>query len=288
MLIAIDGTGNGDNLTYWAENKGSHVVRIYRESGDAHKAYFRGPILDGGGISKIVQDAKDWIHKSISADSKDLSLTLVGHSRGALAALLLAKELKKVKKKVDSTGLTRPTNSPTPALYGKGSTLVLKPPSTQIKIVSLADVSIRCVGLFDCVDNYLFGDASLVPTNVPICFHAVRDPSVRSRRLFFNDGLRVEDAKATALVLQYFKGTHAALGGTPWTGDHPSVMVPGSTVGGEFKVVPTITESQDRATSAAVYAWMVSKLAAVDAISSNAADRDWNNKITPCTNINKL
>ena len=67
MLIAIDGTGPGDNPTYWTDNQNSHVARVHRESNEKSKAYFRGPIWDGTGIHKIVADAKRWNQASIAA-----------------------------------------------------------------------------------------------------------------------------------------------------------------------------------------------------------------------------
>ena len=295
MLIAIDGTGPGDSTSYWADNQSSHVVRVHRESNERQKAYFRGPIWDGAGVSRIVSDARSWIQAAIANDPQDLALTLVGHSRGALAVLLVAQELQRHTRQEGATSGRANQPGARQALSGAGVTLDSRQPWRQFGVTNLptlADVSIRCAGLFDCVDNYLSGDAKYVPSNIPFCFHAVRDPSVCSRPAFFNDGLVAEDGRATKLVLRYFSGTHAALGGTPWTGDHPTKSVPARTAGGlvigEVRNVPTITEAQDRTTSASVYAWMLACLVSAKAISSDPAVRDWNSKFTPCANLNKL
>lgn len=80
-------------------------------------------------------------------------------------------------------------------------------------------VPVRCLLLFDAVDRSLAIGSTMIPKNVEVVFHAMRDPRTSSRESFGNCGLRVADEGATRYVTKRFLGTHGALGGVPWTID---------------------------------------------------------------------
>lgn len=83
-------------------------------------------------------------------------------------------------------------------------------------------VPVRFMGLYDAVDRtptVLFG---VIPANVGHVRHAIRDPLAGSRPMFGNTG--VMRAPGIDYRLETFHGTHAAVGGDPWRGDHPSQL----------------------------------------------------------------
>lgn len=106
ILIAIDGTGSKD----WKRNPdglNSHVYRFYRDfivPGN-YKKYIEGPGNFGTDMSSIIKDGLDSclqmvdsiyrINKSESSHSNDsdIKVCLIGHSRGAVAALEIGTQL---------------------------------------------------------------------------------------------------------------------------------------------------------------------------------------------------
>lgn len=237
LVIGIDGTGPIDNDKYRLENQGSHVDNICKRTGGI---YFRGPRIDGGGLRFTVQTVLKqliaWAGRYPN-DSKELEIVLAGHSRGGLAAIIVANQL----------NVARQMRLPQKRLgtFTRAST---------------ADIRIRCVALFDAVDRYAYANADSIPANVPYCYHAIRNPAVGSRQMFGNTAQTVADSSATNYVERPFWVTHAGCGGTPWTGDHPTQLVGWQqvTVGGGMQPVfePNVTEAQDKVGSAAVRAWM--------------------------------
>jgi len=238
LVIGIDGTGSeyfaNDNDKYRLENQGSHVDNICKRTGGI---YYRGPRVGGGGmqftVNTVVRELIAWAG-CYPSDSKELEIVLAGHSRGGLAAIMIANRL----------NLARQMRLPKPLLgtFTRGT---------------VADIRIRCVALFDAVDRYAYENADSIPANVPYCYHAIRNPAVGSRQMFGNTARNVADSSATNYVERPFWVAHAGCGGTPWTGDHPELLVDSKkVVGGEMQITPTITEAQDKAGSAAVRAWM--------------------------------
>lgn len=150
------------------------------------------------------------------------------------------------------------------------------------------DIEVVCLALFDAVDRQVGLAGETIPGNVRYACHAVRDSRAGSRSYFGHCGLRSARGPE-ALEVHPFFGTHAALGGLPWEGDHPvHVRVTGvgvaEAVGGIalaamgvanplavqqsiplFQAAaanlsePDITKQEDEAASAAVWAWMSAK-----------------------------
>lgn len=100
-------------------------------------------------------------------------------------------------------------------------------------------IPVRFMGLYDAVDRtptVLFG---VIPANVRHVRHAVRDPRAGSQRLFGHTGVTRAPGIDYSQELVY--GTHAAIGGDPWQGDHPSQL----------------DEAADRVAAKRVQQWML-------------------------------
>lgn len=78
-----------------------------------------------------------------------------------------------------------------------------------------ANVKVRAMMLFDCVDRHVAYDASTIPNNVEFYKHVIRDPAARSRHSFGNDGMRW-NSPTQAEPIQRYMCTHGGMGGTPW------------------------------------------------------------------------
>lgn len=78
-------------------------------------------------------------------------------------------------------------------------------------------IEVRYLGLFDAVDRDMSMDlpysVSVVPANVQVCRHAIRDPKIGSRPWFGNTGTQMDSRRDWQLAK--FPGTHAAMGGFP-------------------------------------------------------------------------
>jgi hypothetical protein len=78
-----------------------------------------------------------------------------------------------------------------------------------------ANIPVRALLMFDCVDRYLFDDAAVIPNNVEFVRHVIRDPAGRSRRSFGNDGTKYNPPTNYETITMYMC-THGGMGGTPW------------------------------------------------------------------------
>jgi len=67
-----------------------------------------------------------------------------------------------------------------------------------------------------CTDTRA-GSGQVISGNVVWVAHARRDPAVHSRWYFGNTGT----SGGQHYTEKFFWGTHSALGGDPWGGDHP-------------------------------------------------------------------
>jgi hypothetical protein len=117
-----------------------------------------------------------------SLDDGDRKIVLAGYSRGGAAIVVAANRLN-------------------PELRRRG-------------------IRIEAIFLFDAVDRDRYTDSSTVPDCVSIAYHALRSPAVGSRNYFGNAAAVA--APPAILHQKWFAGTHAALGGLPWSGDHPN------------------------------------------------------------------
>ena len=137
------------------------------------------------------------------------------------------------------------------------------------RILKSAGVHVECLALFDAVKMELSLDVSVIPNNVKYACHAFRDSSVGSRAWWGNCGLLVE--KPGLLDAVPFRTTHAGMGGTPGTGDHPlkrvvdvnqrySVGISQTTVTAQNYEVPALTPEEERRGSQLVRGWMWGKM----------------------------
>jgi len=106
-------------------------------------------------------------------------VNLIGHSRGGLAVIEVARRLKGIDK----------------------------------------NLKVNFMGLFDAVDRYIPFDTDSIPSNVEHVYHAIRSEKVGSRWYFGNTGTKRENKNATRYTPKIFEATHGALGGDPVGGD---------------------------------------------------------------------
>lgn len=81
---------------------------------------------------------------------------------------------------------------------------------------------VRFMGLYDAVDRTPTLEFGTIPANVQHVRHAMRSSAARSRSYFGNTGTKW--AHGVDYRQRYFFGTHAAIGGDPWQGDHPAQL----------------------------------------------------------------
>jgi len=127
-----------------------------------------------------------------------------------------------------------------------------------------ANVKVRALMLFDCVDRHLAYDASTIPNNVEYVKHVIRDPAARSRHSFGNDGMRY-NAPTQYEPIQKYMCTHGGMGGTPWPipeGQRASdyvdegwdeALISPTRHGPVWTYRTNVTFAQDRAVSAQVW-----------------------------------
>lgn len=190
MLVAVDGTGVWSDEDYKKDMSNSFVSQIHNEysRGRSEGFYRRGPTLLGFETGPIAHEFAGLISKTYQKYKKD--------GKAGDFKLYL-------------TGYSRGGAAVIAIAY------LLRQSSREIKIDVMA--------LFDAVDRSPVITADSIPGNVQLCFHALRDPNAGSRTYFGNCGLTIENPGKMAK--RTFFATHAALGGVPWTGDHPTKKV---------------------------------------------------------------
>lgn len=100
-------------------------------------------------------------------------------------------------------------------------------------------IPVRFLGLYDAVDRTPTLAFGTIPPNVRNVRHAVRSRAVGSRTFFGNTGTSWDGAPRG--WKRAFAGSHAAIGGDPWNGDHPEGL----------------SEVQDRRVARQVQGWMI-------------------------------
>ncbi|MGH9820894.1 MAG: hypothetical protein ACRD43_12050 [Pyrinomonadaceae bacterium] len=116
-----------------------------------------------------------------------------------------------------------------------------------------ANIPVRAMLLFDCVDRHLFIDADVIPNNVGYVHHVIRDPASSSRESFGNDGMRYSPPTVYPAAYK-FMCTHGGMGGCPWTPGPGQSMSDYINEGG-YDGTTTITFTQDAAVSATVWSF---------------------------------
>ena len=233
MLVIIDGTGESSDAAYAKTMKNGFLKQLEAESTISPKVYFRGPTATGSECSAIVKKALNWISVNMQNLSRDTtpSLYLAGYSRGGTIAIAIAQEIQKLADHPDEQ-----------KNYDRGTYFIDPDHASQFnqelsnqyaRSWFKLNRNIRYMALFDAVDRAIFMNTDVIPKNVQMVYHALRDPVAGSRRSFGNTG--TSHAGGSAHYQQkYFKCTHAAMGGVPWTGDHPTELV------GYGKVLDTV------------------------------------------------
>ncbi|MGI8787836.1 MAG: hypothetical protein ACR2HG_08770 [Pyrinomonadaceae bacterium] len=113
-----------------------------------------------------------------------------------------------------------------------------------------ANIPVKALLMFDCVDRHLFIDAEAIPNNVSYVMHVIRDPKSGSRESFSNDGMRY--SPPTIYPTAYtFMCTHGGMGGTPWdvTGHSPNEIIDEGGIDGKTN----ITYGEDARVSAQIW-----------------------------------
>jgi pimeloyl-ACP methyl ester carboxylesterase len=150
FLVAIDGTGSKK----WVKklHRNSFVKNFASDyaKGGLKSLYLDGPNNLGGGVHAAVQAGYAAILAALAANPSE-PIDLVGHSRGGLIAILIAKKLQ---------------NHPSPCGTG----------------------TVRFMGLYDAVGMYLWTDPKVITGNVQYVAHARRDPADGSRTSWGNVG----------------------------------------------------------------------------------------------------
>jgi RHS repeat-associated protein len=203
LLLAIDGTGseawaNNPDFTTAKGFKQSHVRNFFNDyegrkgfmhgpESAVHEALGRGALAGRGGQSGAIHEvAYKWLCDQWC--DKEEPIDLVGHSRGGYIVLQIAVELKE---KGCCCGGT--TTKPVP---------------------------VRFLGLYDAVKmSPGYGGSSEIPDNVDSAVALWRDDKLGSRSSW---GYGALTSRARRTTWKKIRGTHAAIGGAPWTGDQPS------------------------------------------------------------------
>lgn len=187
VLIVIDGTGSTDwfadrkSFDQTTNRRKSHSHNFFRDYplAKGESAYFlHGPIYTTFG-----EDCPKIFEQATKYLDRELTIdptqtiNIVGHSRGGFVALQLAWYLK-----------------------SKG-------------------YRVNFLGLYDAVDRTpTMGSDHRIPSNVDHAAHAIRNPNVGSRKAFGNaDGGPEDLTKMKSCERELFFGTHAAIGGAPWS-----------------------------------------------------------------------
>ena len=201
ILLGIDGTGSEKWLNSTGGN--SHVFQFVTDfiAPKDDKRYLHGPGDLGFDVSGIVDAGLGFIVGRLQHAILDrtrglkpndrvtlplirVRLSMVGHSRGGLIAVLIAKRLKEY---------------------------------TLTKQIPL--VHVHFLELYDAVDRHVGPEAKEIPGNVISAYHAIRDPTVQSRNWFGNTGTKA--LSPCRYQAKIFSATHSAMGGDPWNGDKP-------------------------------------------------------------------
>jgi hypothetical protein len=186
ILFGIDGTddwyvGSAARNAAYDQNFRRSFVRRLCFGKGPNASYERGPRSLGGGLMDAINRGVDFVNQRRAAVGNTVPILLTGYSRGAAGAVMIAKRL----------------NEQRPPVY------------------------VHAMMLFDCVDRYVFGDASVVPGNVVYLNHVMRNPAARSRGSFGNDATRYTRGTHAEVARRYMC-THGGMGGCPWRLPNPA------------------------------------------------------------------
>lgn len=225
LLLCVDGTGSLPDGTYYAENKLSHVSQAYLTGKADTKRYWRGPWIVGAATSSIALDVASTIFDARKSNP-ETKIFMVGHSRGG-AAIIRAAQIMNLRFQMNQK-------------RGRAS--------------DIGNNSIEAIFLYDAVNMTHNLSVDVIPPNVGKCYHAMRDPVALSRQSWGN--CAKISTRSGQLVKKTFFGSHAALGGTPGTGD----LEPRKVEVADFTGVVTVKKTQwaviEPACAKAAQLWM--------------------------------
>src|SRR5688572_11304798 len=226
IYAGVDGTSTEDEEGYKVVFRNSFVNRMSRNElvpfDDSF--YHRGPSLFGHETYAQARMAYTWVVTRWKAGLAK-AIFLAGYSRGAAAVTEVAHWLK------------------------------------------TDGIPVECLILFDAVDRSVPGygggvgghiQNTKIGSNVKLAIHPMREQWATGSRLTFGRCSQVAENPAMPFPKQYFMGTHAAIGGTPWlkavnwaTGE------PRTTIWEDAEPFPTnVTVEQDQACAAVVASWV--------------------------------
>jgi hypothetical protein len=181
LLAGIDGTGTSDDAAYTTEFANSFVRVLTRIwRADGPAFYQRGP-------------------SELGIETRQLAYRAAG---------FIIHQLTPRKAMNQRTGVFL-------VGYSRGAAALLD----TCRQLQERNIGVDCLLMFDAVDRTGEVDGDLIPPNVRVCFHAIRDPMTLSRSWFGNCG-RQRESLATGYNEKMFFCTHGALGGTPWKEGH--------------------------------------------------------------------
>ena len=208
FLVAVDGSESGPFSRTPEYRYGvnrtigfvrSHVANFYRDyKAKASDKMFRdGPTTAGFGGTHLVDTIYNRLKEEYCKD-KDVVIDMVGHSRGGLVVLEVARRL--------NSGFFFRTNKLWPSFENSGP------------------IRVRFLGLYDPVDmHWTQGNIETIPGNVQQASAVYAVPAINGgiSRGYFNRIHGEPANRDTFLDRLYLAATHAAIGGAPWAGDHP-------------------------------------------------------------------
>ena len=221
LLICIDGThanllSDPSDKDYDKDFKNGHVRRVSDGSrfGPNNTIYIRGPATLATTVPKKYTEALNFITKAADNNAKSkITLHFCGHSRGGAIVLDLANEL---------CGLGSASDVATSPLENNeqvGHALR----AAKNRLAGRSEVS--TLTLFDAVDMALTIQGKPIRRAIGHVAHAFRSALWGSRNAWGNVGLELEKGSSRPDFMREFNCTHAAMGGTPCTGDIPKPMV---------------------------------------------------------------
>jgi len=192
LLVVIDGSNSRNDVKLQADGRfNSHSRNFYEDydlkSGETSKKYYAGPTISGNNVPNIIDAVIRGLREDLCRNAHQ-DINIVGHSRGGLIAIEVARRIK------------------------------------DLKICGRTGWKVNFLGLYDPVDNRLLvGDSSeAIPSNVKTAAVVYGNPELGSRWYFNTIDGGVEDPSATLMLAHTVWATHAGIGGDPWGGDHPT------------------------------------------------------------------
>ncbi|MFN7586933.1 MAG: RHS repeat-associated core domain-containing protein, partial [Planctomycetota bacterium] len=193
LLVVIDGSDSARDVKMQPDGRyNSHSRNFYEDyllGPDESKAYWDGPGTWGTDADNIFAGVLDWV-KGELCKNPNQPINIVGHSRGGMIAIEVARALKSVD------------------ICGRTGFLV------------------NFLGVLDPVDSTPTQDfpdpSEKISDNVNIAVAVYGNPDLGSRWYFNTVDGGVVDPSKTLFIPSSLLATHAAIGGDPWGGDHPT------------------------------------------------------------------